>query len=227
MKKLRHHADNKAGRDSLRPKERGNYMAELKPQEKKILDYIRESIDREGYAPSVRDICAALNIKSTSTVHMYLERLEKKGCITRESGKSRTIRVDAPPMSRGENSYKVPVLGQVAAGIPIMTIENFDGYLDYTTLKKYDKDSLFALKIRGTSMIEAGIFDGDFVVVEQRPYADNGDIVVAMIEDEATVKRFFKEKGKYRLQPENSSMEPIFADEVTILGKVVASIRYY
>ncbi len=203
------------------------FMTELKPQEKKILDYIRESIDREGYAPSVRDICAALNIKSTSTVHMYLERLEKKGCIMRESGKSRTIRVDSPIVSRGENSYKVPVLGQVAAGIPIMTIENFDGYLDYTTLKKYDKDSLFALKIRGTSMIEAGIFDGDFVVVEQRPYADNGDIVVAMIEDEATVKRFFKEKGKYRLQPENSSMEPIFTDEVTILGKVVASIRYY
>lgn len=202
-------------------------MADMKPKERAIFEYIREAIATEGFAPSVRDICAALNIKSTSTVHMYLRRLEEKGCIERLDGKSRAIRVDKPEAKREENTYKVPILGQVAAGMPILTIENFDGYLDYTTMKKYDYDSLFALKIAGSSMIEAGIFDGDYVVVEQRPYADNGDIVVAMIEDEATVKRFFKEKGRYRLQPENSAMDPIIVDNVTILGKVVASIRYY
>ncbi len=203
-------------------------MAELKPKEQRVLDFIHESMAKEGFAPSVRDICAALNIKSTSTVHLYLRHLEDKGYIERCDGKSRAIRLASAETKKGdENSYKVPILGQVAAGVPILTIENFDGYLDYTTMKTYENDSLFALKIRGTSMIEAGILDGDYVVVEQRPYADNGDIVVAMIEDEATVKRFFKEKGRYRLQPENSSMEPIFADEVSILGKVVASIRYY
>ena len=202
-------------------------MADMKPKERAIFEYIREAIATEGFAPSVRDICAALNIKSTFTVHMYLRRLEEKGCIERLDGKSRAIRVDKPEAKREENTYKVPILGQVAAGMPILNIENFDGYLDYTTMKKYDYDSLFALKIAGSSMIEAGIFDGDYVVVEQRPYADNGDIVVAMIEDEATVKRFFKEKGRYRLQPENSAMDPIIVDNVTILGKVVASIRYY
>ncbi len=202
-------------------------MSELKPKEKLIFDFIKETIAREGYAPSVRDICAALSIKSTSTVHMYLENLERKGYIQRQSGKSRTIRVESQDSESSDNSYRVPILGQVAAGQPILTIENFDGYIDYTTLKKYDKDTLFALKISGTSMIEAGIFDGDIVVVERRPYADNGDIVVAMVDDSATVKRFFKEKGRYRLQPENSAMEPIVVDEVSILGKVVASIRYY
>jgi repressor LexA len=202
-------------------------MADLKPKEQRVLDFIRESIALNGYAPSVRDVCAALNIKSTSTVHLYLRKLEQKGYIDRCDGKSRAIRIDDNNYGRAENTYKVPILGQVAAGIPILTIENFDGYLDYTTLKKYEKDSLFALKIAGTSMIDAGILDGDYVVVEQRPYADNGDIVVAMVDDSATVKRFFKEKGRYRLQPENSAMDPIIVDNVTILGKVVASIRYY
>lgn len=203
-------------------------MSDLKPKEQAILNFIRESIEENGYAPAVRDVCAALHIKSTSTVHMYMQRLEQKGYITRSDGKSRAIRMEeTTDGEREENTYRVPVLGQVAAGIPIMTIQNFDGYLDYSTGKKYDRDSLFALKIVGTSMIEAGILDGDFVVVEQRPYADNGDIVVAMVEDSATCKRFYKEKGHFRLQPENSEMEPIIADEVSILGKVVACIRYY
>lgn len=201
-------------------------MAELKPKEKAIYEYIRESIAEEGYAPSVRDICAALNIKSTSTVHMYLRRLEQKGIIDRCDGKSRAIRID-PPRRTAETTYKVPILGKVACGTPIYTVENFEGYIDYTTMKKYDIDTLFALRVTGNSMIEAGILDGDFVVVEHRPYADNGDIVVAMIDDEATVKRFFMERGQYRLQPENSEMEPIYTDRVTVLGKVVASIRYY
>ena len=202
-------------------------MKDLKPKEQRVLDFIRESIALNGYAPSVRDVCAALDIKSTSTVHLYFRKLEEKGYIDRCDGKSRAIRVDDNSLGRAENTYKVPILGQVAAGTPILTIENFDGYLDYTTLKKYEKDSLFALKIAGTSMIDAGILDGDYVVVEYRPYADNGDIVVAMVDDSATVKRFFKEKGRYRLQPENSEMEPIIVDEVSIRGKVVASLRYY
>ena len=204
-------------------------MSVLKPKEQRVLDFIHESMAKEGFAPSVRDICAALNIKSTSTAHLYLRHLEEKGFIERRDGKSRAIRLAAAenPKIGDENSYKVPILGQVAAGTPILTIENFDGYLDYTTMKTYEKDSLFALKIRGTSMIEAGILDGDYVVVEQRPYADNGDIVVAMIEDEATVKRFYKENGHFRLQPENDEFEPIITNEVVILGKVVALIRYY
>lgn len=203
-------------------------MSELKPKEQAILNFICESIEENGYAPAVRDVCAALGIKSTSTVHMYMQRLEQKGYISRSDGKSRAIRVDdSAEAPREENAYRVPLLGQVAAGTPILTIQNFDGYLSYATRKKYDRDSLFALKIAGTSMIEAGIMDGDFVIVEQCPCADNGDIVVAMVDDSATCKRFFKEKGHFRLQPENSEMEPILVDEVVILGKVVACIRYY
>lgn len=246
--------------------------SDLKPKEQAVLEFLRDSIRENGYAPAVRDICAALHIKSTSTVHMYLRKLEQKGYIERGDGKSRAIRIAVsderdtqnepnktetmkfakPVSSRNDsytrtsdrfgknddsfaefddfyekNRYRVPILGQVAAGVPILTIENFDGYLNYSTDRKYDRDSLFALKITGTSMIEAGIMDGDYVVVEQRPYADNGDIVVAMVDDSATVKRFFKEKGRFRLQPENSAMEPIIVDDVSVLGKVVACIRYY
>lgn len=244
-------------------------MSDLKPKERAVLDFLRESIRENGYAPAVRDICDALGIKSTSTVHMYLRKLEQKGYIERRDGKSRAMRIAASVYDEDDsfassdertafdeahtaasiaksqelrrtdgsftvyddfyeqNRYRVPILGQVAAGVPILTIENFEGYLQYSTERNYDGDSLFALKITGTSMIEAGIMDGDFVVVEQRPYADNGDIVVAMVDDSATVKRFYKEKGHFRLQPENSAMDPIIVDEVAVLGKVVACIRYY
>ena len=197
----------------------------LKPKEKLVLDYITSKIDETGYAPSVRDICGELNIKSTSTAQMYIERLEAKGYLYKEQGKSRTLRVVRPG---GEKKrYSVPILGQVAAGIPILTVENFDGYIEYSTEKHLDKDSLFALRVKGESMREIGIMNGDIVIVEKREYADNGEIVVAMIEDEATVKRFFKEDGRYRLQPENCEMEPIYTDNVDILGKVVALARYY
>ena len=125
------------------------------------------------------------------------------------------------------NSYNVPVIGQVAAGTPILTAQNFDGYIGFSSEKKYQPDLLFALHVKGDSMKDIGILNGDIVVVEKREYADNGEIVVAMIDDEATVKRFFKENGRYRLQPENSEMQPIYADEVSVLGKVVADIRYY
>ena len=197
----------------------------LKPKEKLVLDFIAETMNETGYAPSVRDICSALNIKSTSTAQMYIERLEAKGYIVKEAGKSRTMRLELP--GNDKKRYSVPILGQVAAGTPILTVENFDGYIDYTTEKVFEKGTLFALKVKGESMREIGILNGDIVIVEQRQYADNGEIVVAMIDDEATVKRFFKEDGRYRLQPENSEMEPIYTDEVSILGKVVALARYY
>ncbi len=199
----------------------------LKPKEKLVLDYITEVIAKDGYAPSVRDICSALGFKSTSTVHMYIERLEAKGYIQKESGKSRTLRLDSKTGRNAGKHYQVPIIGTVAAGTPILTVENYDGYIDFSSDKSFTQDSLFALKVKGDSMIEIGILNGDCVIVEKREYAENGEIVVAMIEDEATVKRFYKEDGHFRLQPENSSMEPIYANEVTILGKVIALSRTY
>lgn len=204
-------------------------MIQLKPKEQRVYDYLKEKIASQGYAPSVREICADLNIKSTSTAHMYIERLASKGLINRENGKSRTmILAENEEIKKSEgNSYNVPVIGQVAAGTPILTAQNFDGYIGFSSEKKYQPDLLFALHVKGDSMKDIGILNGDIVVVEKREYADNGEIVVAMIDDEATVKRFFKENGRYRLQPENSEMQPIYADEVSVLGKVVADIRYY
>ena len=182
-------------------------MKDLKPKELRVYQFIKERISQIGYAPSVREICADLNIKSTSTAQMYIDRL---------------IEADS-----NVKSYKVPILGQVAAGIPILTAENFDGYVNFATEKKYDEKELFALTVKGESMREVGIMNGDIVVVEKCDYVDNGKIVVAMIDDEATVKRFYKENGKYRLQPENHEMQPIIVDEVSILGQVVADIRFY
>lgn len=204
-------------------------MIQLKPKEQRVYDYLKEKIASQGYAPSVREICADLNIKSTSTAHMYVERLASKGLINRENGKSRTmILAENEEIKKSEgNSYNVPVIGQVAAGTPILTAQNFDGYIGFSSEKKYQPDLLFALHVKGDSMKDIGILNGDIVVVEKREYADNGEIVVAMIDDEATVKRFFKENGRYRLQPENCEMQPIYADEVSVLGKVVADIRYY
>ena len=202
-------------------------MTNLKPKEKRVYDYIKEKIGENGYAPSVREICAALNIKSTSTSQMYIDRLISKGYLERENGKSRTLKLALSDEDTGSHNYKVPVLGQVAAGLPILAAENFDGYVNFATERKYEEKDLFALVVKGESMREIGIMDGDIVVVEKCEYADNGKIVVAMVDDEATVKRFYKEDGKYRLQPENSEMLPIIVDEVSILGHVVADIRFY
>lgn len=204
-------------------------MTPLKPKEQRVLDYLREKIAQMGYAPSVREICADLHMKSTSSAHMYIERLASKGYIIRENGKSRTMIIaeDETKSKLKANEYSVPVLGQVAAGAPIFASENFEKFISFSTDKKYDAENLFALNVKGESMKEIGILNGDIVVVEKREYADNGEIVVAMIDDEATVKRFFKENGVFRLQPENKDMEPIIVPEVSILGKVVASVRYY
>ena len=200
-------------------------MRKLKPREQSVYDYICDSISQNGYAPSVRDIEKALGFKSTSTVHMYINRLEEFGLITKTDGKSRAISLTQASLA---NANKIPVLGKVTAGMPILAVENFDGYIDFSAeTKKYDANNLFALKISGVSMIEAGIMDGDYVVVNRCDYAENGDIVVALIEDEATVKTFYKENGHFRLQPENSELEPIIVKEMIVLGRVIASVRFY
>ncbi|MBQ9467922.1 MAG: transcriptional repressor LexA [Clostridia bacterium] len=205
-------------------------MERLNAKEKAVYDYISDAIRRDGYPPTVRDIQSALHIKSTSTVHAYLARLEEKGYIRRDAGKSRSVRVDEQTNDavRG-GSVKVPVIGRVTAGQPILAVENCEGYIDFPVMSgAAGYGQLYALRVRGESMIGAGIMDGDIIVVSKTNTAENGEIVVALCEnDEATVKRFYKENGHYRLQPENPSMEPIIVDEVYILGKVVAAIRYY
>lgn len=200
-------------------------MEQLKPKEQRVLDFILKTIEKQGVPPSVREVCNALGFKSTSTVQMYVNRLISKGYISKSDGKSRTIRkVEEPD---GMYKYKVPVVGQVAAGMPILATQNLEGFISYSCFKGYDPSKLFALTVKGESMIDVGIMDGDYVVVEQRNTAENGEIVVCLVEDEATVKRFYKENGVYRLQPENKSMMPIIVNEVAVLGKVVAVIRYY
>ena len=196
-------------------------MEKLKPKEQKVYDYIAKSVRENGYAPSVRDICRDLGYKSTSTVHMYLNRLDMFGYITKEDGKSRAVKIHG---DNKPNVSAIPLLGVVTAGTPILASENFEGYVGYIG---NNSDNLFALRVRGDSMILAGILNGDIIIAEQTCYAENGEIVVAMIEDEATVKRFFREDGHYRLQPENDTMDPIISDEVMIIGKVVAIQRNY
>ncbi len=202
-------------------------MLQLTDKEKKIYDFITDTIRHDGYSPSVRDIQNALGIKSTSTVHAYLEKLEQKGYIQKESGKSRTLRVESV-ISNDSMTVKVPIVGRVTAGLPMFAAENYEGYIDFPIINRsYMHNQMFALRVCGESMIEAGIMDGDTVIVKKENYAENGDIVVALIEDEATVKTFYKENGHFRLQPENKTMKPIIAEDVFILGKVVSVMRYY
>jgi len=206
-------------------------MTPLDTKEQLIFDYIKENIRKNGYSPSIRDIRTALNIKSTSTVHTYLERLEKKGYIQKENGKSRTLRVEGlmpEDFIPDADSGMIPLIGRVTAGQPILAVENYEGYIQYPAgLTRKPENDLFALKVTGTSMIEAGILDGDIVIIEKTSTAENGDIVVALIDDEATVKTFYKEDGHFRLQPENKTMLPIIVNSLMILGKVVSSIRFY
>ncbi len=203
----------------------------LSTTEKRIYDYIAETIRREGYPPTVRDIQQSLSIKSTSTVHSYLEKLEQKGFVTRSSGKSRSLRVNLEATEE-KKTAKVPVIGTVAAGRPILAEENIEYYIEFPLFKRsYNASSLFALKVKGESMIEAGILDGDTVVVERCSVAQNGSIIVALLDEDdgpsATVKTFYKENNHYRLQPENKDMEPIIVTNVTILGKVISVLRFY
>lgn len=203
------------------------YQPRLTRRQEQILDFIRSEIHRRGYPPSVREIGEAVGLSSSSTVHAHLSALEKNGYIRRDPTKPRALEVlDFRDTERGVDPRTVtavPLVGSVAAGQPILAAENIEATLPLPA--EFAGESTFILRVRGDSMIEAGILDGDFVVVRQQAIADNGDIVVALIEDEATVKRFYREADRIRLQPENSAMEPIYVRDARILGKVVALFR--
>lgn len=194
--------------------------------QERILMYIQTVIKERGYAPSVREIGEAVGLRSTSTVHGHLTRLEKKGLLRRDAMKPRAMGLsDIPTEAECTQAVcNVPVIGRVAAGTPILAVENTETVLPLPSEIVGDGE-LFILRVQGESMINAGILNGDYIVVRSQPDAMNGEIIVAMIDDEATVKRFYKENGYFRLQPENDFMEPIITDEVVILGKVVSLLR--
>lgn len=196
-------------------------MRPITDTQQKIYEFLCER-SQCGVPPSVREIGAAVGLRSTSSVQANLDSLEEAGYIERDPLLKRSIRV----LGQAENVTSVPLVGTVTAGMPILAVEQIEGYIAYNG--RVSKDNpLFALKVQGESMLWAGILDGDIVIAEKTPSAANGEIVVAMIEDEATVKRFYKENGHFRLQPENDAFEPIITNEVIILGKVVAIYRYY
>ena len=193
-------------------------MKQLSKSQIKIFEYLKECSEN-GRVPSVREICENTGLSSTSTVHYHLKHLEDKGYIVREHGVNRCIQITGE-----EKSVSVPVLGKVAAGNPIVAIEDIECYVPVPEKLKRGKE-LFALRIQGESMINAGILNDDIVIVNRTPVAENGEIVVALVEDSATVKRFYKENGHYRLQPENDSMDPIIVPNCQILGKVIGLLR--
>ena len=199
----------------------------ITPKQQEILDFIKSEILQKGYPPAVRDICEAVHLKSTSSVHSHLETLEKNGYIRRDPTKPRAIEI------MEENFYmlrhevvNVPLVVTVAAGQPILAAEKIESYFPIPAEYIPNNDT-FMLKVKGDSMVNAGIFDGDQILVQQQSTAENGEMVVAMVGDSATVKTFYKEDGHYRLQPENDSMNPIIVDEVTILGKVFGVFRLF
>ena len=193
-------------------------MPEISQKARQVLEYLTQR--ESSIPPTVREIGAALQIKSTSTVHKYLTELAAAGYIEKGDKMNRAISLPQ------QQSARVPLLGVVTAGQPILAVEDSEGYVPYQG-GHYPAGELFALRVRGESMIDAGILNGDIIIVHRTPAARNGEIVVALVDDEATVKRFYKEKGTFRLQPENPDFEPIISDEITILGKVIAVIRYY
>ncbi|MBU3804697.1 MAG: transcriptional repressor LexA [Candidatus Cellulosilyticum pullistercoris] len=199
----------------------------LTAKQEQILNCIKQSLKDKGYPPSVRELCLAVGLSSTSTVHSHLNTLEKKGYIRRDPSKPRTIEVlDEEVNWISEHVSAIPVLGKVTAGAPILAVENIEEYFPLPKqLTRHDET--FMLNVRGTSMINAGIYDGDQIIVRKQDSANNGEIVVALIGDEVTVKRFFKEKDCVRLQPENDSMDPIYCEDVHILGKVIGLIRIF
>ena len=197
----------------------------MSAKQQEILEYIKESILKRGYPPAVREICQAVHLKSTSSVHSHLAALEEKGYIRRDPTKPRTIEIldDTFNFNRRE-MVNIPVVGTVAAGEPLLAQEHIEDYFPFPA-EILPNAEPFMLHVRGESMVNAGILPGDQLIVEQRSTAENGEIVVALLDDSATVKRFYKEKGHYRLQPENDAMEPIITDHVEILGKVIGLIR--
>jgi repressor LexA len=201
---------------------------DLTERQRQILDFIKADMRRKGYPPTVRDIGEAVGLSSSSTVHSHLSALEAKGLIRRDPSKPRALEV----LDHGQESrvtemrgvVQLPVLGAVAAGTPMLAEENIEQMIPLPT-DVVREDSTFVLRVKGDSMIEAGILDGDFVVVHQQATAQNGDIVVALLDDEATVKTFYREPDRIRLQPQNAAMDPIYVRDVSILGKVVAVFR--
>ena len=198
----------------------------ISAKQKEILEYIKSEILSKGYPPAVREICEAVDLKSTSSVHSHLETLEKNGYIRRDPTKPRAIEIldDDFNLTRRE-VVNVPIVGHVAAGEPILATENIENYFPIP-VEYMPNEETFMLKVKGESMINAGIFNGDNVLVKKQPNAENGDIVVAFVDDSATVKTFYKEDGYYRLQPENDTMDPIIVKECSILGKVFGVFRF-
>lgn len=198
----------------------------ITPKQSEILEYIKTEILKKGYPPAVREICEAVNLKSTSSVHSHLETLEKNGYIRRDPTKPRAIEImdDNFNLTRRE-MVNVPMVGQVAAGTPILAVENVENYFPIPSEYMPNEQS-FMLKVKGESMINIGIYDGDQILVEQTSTARNGDVVVALVDDSATVKTFYKENGYVRLQPENDTMDPIIVEDCQILGKVFGVFRF-
>ena len=194
----------------------------------KLYNEISKFLDKNGYPPTVREMCNIMGVKSSSTIFYYLEKLEAQGKIKKSNNKNRAIELVKDyveeDIKSNENVNKIPLLGDVAAGTPIMAFENYDEVYEIST-NLFNSSNLFMLTIKGESMINAGIFSGDKVVVKKQSSANNGDIVVAMINGNATVKRYYKEDSRIKLKPENDTMEPIYSTEVTILGKVIGLIR--
>ena len=199
----------------------------ISDKQKEILEYIKSEILNRGYPPSVRDICEAVHLKSTSSVHSHLETLDNNGYIRRDPTKPRAIEIidDTFNLSRRE-VVNVPLIGRVAAGEPLLAAENIEAYFPIPA-EYMPNDETFMLRVKGESMINAGIFDGDNILVQRQSTASDGDMVVALVEDSATVKTFYKEEGYYRLQPENDNMEPIIVEDCAILGKVFGVFRFF
>ena len=200
----------------------------ISKKQQEILDYVKYAILNRGFPPSVREICDAVNLKFTSSVHSHLETLEKNGYIRRDPTKPRTIEIvdDNFNLTRRE-MINVPLLGTVAAGQPLLAVENIENYFPIP-MEHLPNNQVFMLKVKGESMINAGILDGDMVLVEMTSASENGDMVVALVNEEATVKTFYKETDHYRLQPENDYMEPIIVkDNLLILGKVIGTMRFF
>ena len=199
----------------------------LTTRQKQILEYIRKCVHQYGYPPSVREICKEVGLSSTSTVHGYLHRLEDLGFIRRDPAKNRTIELLDEGSWRSKKIVPLPLVGQVRAGAPILAVECVEDVYPFSSEFIGSNDDCFMLTVKGDSMKDAGIFEGDILIVRQQEVAENGEIVVAMIDDEATVKRYFKEADRIRLQPENDDYDPIYTQQCQILGKVVGLYRRY
>ncbi len=210
----------------------GKNENELSQNELNILNYIRKQVAEVGYPPSVRELCKAVGLKSTSSVHLYLSRLAEKGYIKKGNLKTRALKINGESVGETKDTdmLEIPLVGQVAAGLPILAEENIEEYVKLPTsmVKQNTKsEGTYMLKVKGDSMINVGIYSGDYIIVSKCNTAENGQIIVALIDDEATVKTFYKEKDYIRLQPENDTMEPIIVKDAQIIGKVVGLIRRF